>query len=96
MKRRTLNTIAGWINTNLPDLLASITGGRGNTDSKVGRRRTRLTVISKTAGKRFSECPVIFDHNAAEDGRCNAEVEAWLESLLADRAKTRPATRQSP
>ena len=96
MKRaRRLAAIAAWINENLPDLLASTEEGYCNTDRQIGRLRhpgkgrrgTRLIVRVRTKNKHLSDWPKILDHNGAQTYRCNAEVEAWLENLLADRAK---------
>lgn len=91
---RRLSTIAKDINDNCDGFTAEIVRGYCNTDRKVGRLRwpgkgregNRLIV-------RNANCEVIFDHNAAETYRTNAEVEEWLARLKDQIEKNGPQLR---
>lgn len=91
---RRLSTIAKDINDNCDGFTAVIERGYCNTDRKIGRLRwpgkgregTRL-IVRNANGK------VVFDHNAAETYRTNAEVEAWLAGLKDQIEKNGPQLR---
>jgi hypothetical protein len=79
MSRR-LATIAREINEHCSGITAKIVQGYCDTDRKIGRLRVpgkgrygnRIIIHDDATGR------VLFDHNAAETYRCNAEVEYWL------------------
>ena len=85
---RRLKSIAQHINLTWSSYTAEIVEGYCNTDRKIpgsrlrhvgmGRTGNRLIVRDTRTGK------IVFDHNAAETYRTNAEVEAWVRKMEAD------------
>lgn len=110
-KPPTLKTLAAQIEKEFPDLVAIVypanhpLGGFCNTDRKIpgtrlrrpgrGRRGSRL-VVSIRPG--HGDGRIVFEHNAAETYRTNAEVVAWIERERRSRANgmQRPAVATKP
>jgi hypothetical protein len=91
MPRRTLKTIASWINENLPELHATVEKSWSNTDRQIpgtrlrhpgkGRHGTRPIVRMRDTNES------VFNHDSSETYRSNSEVESWLEGWIG-RTKT--------